>query len=180
MVVGFFLDDSIFKRDQVLQSKQPHTICFPLLHSVARLWVCLPVLCPKLPLLPFPKGETIPKGMVTTARFLGEFKSSLLFVACTTSHKFSMGQGFWWETTGSSVLRCVDLLHLSLQARTPPNCWAKKEPCFSCIWQHWKNMRTLKYLKWWFFCHVIHWFQCNARQVLCPLAPYSLKCMVTR
>lgn len=45
-------------------------------------------------------------------------------------------------------LRCVDLLHLSLQARTPPNCWAKKEPCFSCIWQHWKNMRTLKYLKW--------------------------------
>jgi len=54
----------------------------------------VPCLCPELPLLPVPKGNAIPRDMVTIACFLAEFKSSWLFAASTASHKFSMGLGF--------------------------------------------------------------------------------------
>lgn len=64
----------------------------------------LPCLCPKLSLLPFLKGETIPKGMVTIARFLGEFKISWLFVVSTTSYNFSMGRAFRWEAAETLML----------------------------------------------------------------------------
>lgn len=172
-----FLDDGIFKCDRALQLKQPCAVCFSLLHSVVWPWVSLLAPCPASAqscLLPFPEGETIPKGMVTIACILGEFKSSLVYVGSTTSHKFSVGEGFWQETT--KLLRCAGMLHLSLRARSPPNCCAKKEPYFSCIWQHEKTT----YPKWWFSCHVIHWFQCKVRRVLHPLALCSLESVVTR
>lgn len=151
-------------------------MCFPLLYSVLWPWVSLLLApCPKLPLLPFAKGKTIPKSLVMIACFWDEFRSSLLFVASTTSHRFSMGQGCWWGTIETFRL-CRPVTPFAPGTHSTKLLCKKRTRVFLASGS---IRETLVLQSTWSSAFSAIDFQGNVRQVLWPLALYSLEFLLT-